>query len=291
MHFAMIAKILGLLIMVFSFTMLPPIIVSWWFQDGNSEAFFISYGVTLLLGIAIWMPFMRSKAELQTRDGFLVVTLFWTVLGIIGALPIGLTLDVSITDAVFESVSGLTTTGATVLSGLDSMPQSLLFWRQQLQWLGGMGVIVLAIAILPMLGIGGMQLYKAEIPGPMKESKLTPRIAETAKALWLLYLLVTILALAAFDFQLDLLQLWQVSLVLLIFTTLSLSIPATPGYVGTYHTAVLTALLLFHIDSNQARSFAIVLHLMNYLIYTPIGAWYLMKAGLSLDLANEENLP
>ena len=119
MHFAMIAKILGLLIMVFSFTMLPPIIVSWWFQDGNSEAFFISYGVTLLLGIAIWMPFMRSKAELQTRDGFLVVTLFWTVLGIIGALPIGLTLDVSITDAVFESVSGLTTTGATVLSGLD----------------------------------------------------------------------------------------------------------------------------------------------------------------------------
>ena len=192
MHLAMIAKILGLLIMVFSFTMLPPIAVSWWFKDGNSEAFFISYGVTLLLGISIWMPFMRSKAELQTRDGFLVVTLFWTVLGIIGALPIGLTLDISITDAVFESVSGLTTTGATVLSGLDNMPKSLLFWRQQLQWLGGMGVIVLAIAILPMLGIGGMQLYKAEIPGPMKESKLTPRIAETAKALWYVYLFVTI---------------------------------------------------------------------------------------------------
>lgn len=198
MHLTMIARILGLLMMVFSFTMLVPVMVSWWYQDANHASFFISFGITLVLGMLIWLPFMRARAELQTRDGFLVVTLFWTVLGVIGALPIMLTLDISFTDAVFESMSGLTTTGATVLSGLDDMPKSLLFYRQQLQWFGGMGVIVLAVAILPMLGIGGMQLYKAETPGPMKESKLTPRIAETAKALWYVYLVVTILCAVAY---------------------------------------------------------------------------------------------
>ena len=198
MHLTMIARILGLLMMVFSFTMLTPVMISWWYQDANYSPFFISFGVTLMLGMLIWLPFMRARAELQTRDGFLVVTLFWTVLGVIGALPIMLTLDISFTDAVFESMSGLTTTGATVLSGLDDMPKSFLFYRQQLHWLGGMGVIVLAVAILPMLGIGGMQLYKAETPGPMKESKLTPRIAETAKALWYVYLAVTILCAVAY---------------------------------------------------------------------------------------------
>lgn len=198
MHFSMIARILGLLMMVFSFTMLVPVLVSWWFQDGNYAPFFTSFGITLLMGMFIWLPFMRARAELQTRDGFLVVTLFWTVLGLIGALPIYLTLDVSYTDAAFESVSGLTTTGASVLTGLDEMPKSLLFYRQQLHWLGGMGVIVLAVAILPMLGVGGMQLYRAETPGPMKEAKLTPRIAETAKALWYVYFWITVLCALAY---------------------------------------------------------------------------------------------
>lgn len=199
MHFAMIARVLGLLMMVFSFTMLTPVLVSWWFQDGNYSPFFISFGLTLALGMLIWLPFLRARAELQTRDGFLVVTLFWTVLSIVGAFPILLTLDISFTDAVFESVSGLTTTGASVLTGLDQMPKSLLYYRQQLHWLGGMGVIVLAVAILPMLGIGGMQLYRAETPGPMKEAKLTPRIAETAKALWYVYLAVTIMCAVSFQ--------------------------------------------------------------------------------------------
>ena len=195
MHFALITKILGILLMVFSFTMAPPVAIAYWYNDGSEMAFLAAFAVIFLLGLGMWLPVWRHRAELQTRDGFLVVTLFWTVLGVIGGIPFlfNPALDISITDAVFESVSGLTTTGATVLSGLDALPKSLLFYRQQLQWLGGMGIIVLAIAILPMLGVGGMQLYKAETPGPMKEAKLTPRIAETAKALWFLYVAFTIL--------------------------------------------------------------------------------------------------
>ena len=120
--------------------------------------------------------------------------MFWTVLGVFGALPFLLSgqPSISITDSIFESMSGLTTTGATVISGLDNLPRSILYYRQQLQWLGGMGIIVLAVAVLPMLGIGGMQLYRAETPGPMKDNKLTPRITETAKALWYIYLALTV---------------------------------------------------------------------------------------------------
>ena len=136
----------------------------------------------------------RSKKDLRLRDGFLVVASFWTVLGTFGAAPLYFAdpLSLSFTDAVFESMSGLTTTGATVLTGLDSLPASILYYRQQLQWLGGMGIIVLAVAVLPMLGVGGMQLYRAEAPGPVKDTKLTPRITETAKALWYVYLAFTI---------------------------------------------------------------------------------------------------
>jgi trk system potassium uptake protein TrkH len=134
------------------------------------------------------------------RDGFIVVVMFWTVLSSIGALPFVLSPQtaMSVTDAVFESVSGLTTTGATVLIGIDDLPHSILYYRQQLQWLGGMGIIVLAVAVLPMLGIGGMQLYRAETPGPMKDAKLTPRITETAKALWYIYLGLTVLCTLAY---------------------------------------------------------------------------------------------
>ncbi len=192
MHLALIVKILGMLLMVFSITMLPPVLVAWLYEDGLQLPFLTAFTITFAIGLALWMMFFRVREELGVRDGFLVVTLFWTVLGLIGSLPFLLILKISPTDAVFESMSGLTTTGASVLSGLDYMAPSLLYYRQQLQWLGGMGVIVLAVAILPMLGVGGMQLYKAEIPGPMKESKLTPRIAETAKALWYVYLTVTV---------------------------------------------------------------------------------------------------
>ena len=128
------------------------------------------------------------------------MVLFWVVLGSVGAVPfiISDVPNMSVSEAFFESFSGLTTTGATVLTGLDNLPKAFLFYRQLLQWLGGMGIIVLAVAVLPLLGIGGMQLYRAEIPGPVKDNKVTPRIAETAKALWFIYLLLTSLCALAY---------------------------------------------------------------------------------------------
>ena len=151
-------------------------------------------------GLVLLLFTARTREELGTKDGFLVVTLFWAVLGTAGCLPLLLSsaVELSITDAVFESLSGLTTTGATVISGLDSLPKSILFYRQLLQWLGGLGIIVLAMALLPMLGVGGMQLYRAESPGPIKDRKLVPRLAETAKALWYIYFSLTIVCAIAY---------------------------------------------------------------------------------------------
>ncbi len=189
-----IQRILGLLLMVFSITMLPPILVGWIYTEGAAFAFIYSFFGLIVAGTMIWLPVYHEKNELRTRDGFLVVVLFWIVLSLAGALPLflGTNPHLTITDAIFESMSGLTTTGATVITGIDNLPKSVLFYRQQLQWLGGMGIIVLAVAILPMLGVGGMQLYRAESPGPIKDNKLTPRITETAKALWYIYLGLTI---------------------------------------------------------------------------------------------------
>lgn len=186
-------RILGLLLMLFSFTMLPPIIISLVFDDRSWLPFVKGFGLTLLAGLGLWLPVRKSRRDLRLRDGFLVVASFWAVLGTFGAGPLFFAElpAMSLTDAVFESMSGLTTTGATVLMGLDSLPESILYYRQQLQWLGGMGIIVLAVAVLPMLGVGGMQLYRAETPGPVKDTKLTPRIAETAKALWYVYVAFT----------------------------------------------------------------------------------------------------
>lgn len=193
MHIALILRILGMLLMMFSLTLFAPIAVSLWYADGVYPSFLLAFAVTIISGALMWMPVAKQKAELRTRDGFLITALFWLVLGLYGALPFLLAPnpELSITDAVFESLSGLTTTGATVITGLDYLPKSILFYRQQLQWLGGIGIIVIAVAILPMLGIGGMQLYRAETPGPVKDSKLTPRITETAKALTRIYVLLT----------------------------------------------------------------------------------------------------
>lgn len=174
--------------------MLPPIGVSMFYDDGHDYAFVGAFVITLATGFLIWLPVYRVRQDLRTRDGFLITVLFWVVLGMFGAVPLILSSSphLTVVDAVFESLSGLTTTGATVITGIDTLPKSILYYRQQLQWLGGMGIIVLAVAILPMLGIGGMQLYRAETPGPVKDSKLTPRITETAKALWYIYLSLTI---------------------------------------------------------------------------------------------------
>jgi len=194
MQLTVIQRILGLLLVVFSSTMLPPILVSWWYNDGAINAFIVAFVAILGTGVLLVAPVFNQRRELRLRDGFLVVVMFWLVLCLTGAVPLVLAEHphLSLTDAVFESFSGLTTTGATVITGLDDLPKSILWYRQQLQWLGGMGIIVLAVAVLPLLGIGGMQLYRAETPGPMKDTKLTPRIAETAKALWYIYLGLTI---------------------------------------------------------------------------------------------------
>jgi trk system potassium uptake protein TrkH len=194
MHLVLTSRILGILLMIFSLAMLPPILVAWIYGDGGIKSFGIAFGINVIAGFMLWYPARRYRKELSVRDGFLVTLLFWLVLALFGSFPLMLSDQpgLSFTDAFFESLSGLTTTGATVITGLDDLPHSILFYRQQLQWLGGMGIIVLAVAILPMLGIGGMQLYRAETPGPMKDSKLTPRITETAKALWYIYLSLTV---------------------------------------------------------------------------------------------------
>jgi trk system potassium uptake protein TrkH len=169
-------------------------VVSFLYMDSELVAFFYAFAITLVTGIVLWLPVKKQKKELRLRDGFIVIVLFWTVLSLFGAIPFILAEhpQVSFTDAVFESISGLTTTGSTVLAGLDNLPKSILYYRQQLQWLGGMGILVLAVAIMPMLGIGGIQLYRAETPGPIKDRRLTPRVTETAKALWYIYLSLTI---------------------------------------------------------------------------------------------------
>lgn len=192
---------LGLLMLLFSITMLPPMAVAWWY-DGTEvvQPFADAMGVMLVLGLLFWWPVRRYKVDLRNRDGFAVVVLFWVSLSLIGALPFMLSTKphMPLVDAVFETVSGLTTTGATVLSGLDTLPKSIVYYRAQLNFLGGMGIIVLAVALLPMLGVGGMQLYKAETPGPMKDEKLTPRITETAKNLWVIYVTLNVLCTLSF---------------------------------------------------------------------------------------------
>jgi trk system potassium uptake protein TrkH len=186
-----VVRVLALLIFMFGLTMLVPLGLSWFLRDGAESAFDEAALLTLGTGLGLWYATRNEKRDLTIRDGFLMVALVWTVLPIYAALPLVIQLDASFTDAYFEAVSGLTTTGATVFEGLDTLPVSINFWRTQLVWLGGMGLIVLAVAILPLLGIGGRQMFKAETPGPMKDSKMTPRLAQTAKGLWGVYALVT----------------------------------------------------------------------------------------------------
>ncbi len=194
MHFSTVSRILGVLLMLFSILAnLPSILVSILYSDSELSSFVTSLLITFFTGFILWILTLKSSVELRTRDGFLIVTLFWSVLGAFGALPFFFSdaMPLTITNAVFESISGLSTTGATVIVGLDDLPRSILFYRQQLQWLGGMGIVALAVAVLPMLGIGGMQLYRAESPGPVKNDNLVPRLAETAQALWYIYLALT----------------------------------------------------------------------------------------------------
>ncbi|MGR9012669.1 MAG: TrkH family potassium uptake protein, partial [Gammaproteobacteria bacterium] len=189
-----IINIFGLVTMGFSGLMVTCLLTSAIIDDGVATVFLRATLIALLSGALMFLPTIRIPKKVTRQTGFLLVAITWSITPVFCTLPLMLYLtDLSFVDAYFETVSSLTTTGATTLSGLDRLPMSINLWRHELQWIGGMGIIILAVAILPILGIGGMQLYKAESPGMVKESDLPPRIAQTAKALWLVYAGITLL--------------------------------------------------------------------------------------------------
>jgi len=189
MQTKLIFRIIGLLLALYSYTLLPPALIAVWLEDGQEKAFLYPFAVMWLVGAGLWLlAGMGMQArELHLRNGFIIVATFWVMLSSISAIPFYWTGELDFFQALFEAVSGFTTTGATVLRDIEQMPASILYYRQQLQFIGGLGVVVFAIAILPMLGIGGLQLYRAEAPGPMRDDKFTPRLAHSAKALLYIY--------------------------------------------------------------------------------------------------------
>ena len=182
-----VAHVFAMVMMVFAVTMLAPLIMAIWELDPALWSFVVSAFATFALGALLWLATRRFKRELKTRDGLMLVALTWIALPAVGGFPLWNYLPIDFTRAYFEAASGLTTTGGTVLSALEDLPRSINLWRHLLSWLGGMGILVLAVAIFPMLGVGGMQIYRADMPGPMKDSRLTPRIGQTAKLLWAVY--------------------------------------------------------------------------------------------------------
>ena len=203
MKINIVLKTIGLLLMVFSLTQIPPILIDFIYREGELFSFLISFVLTFIGGYLVWFFNRNTTQDFRIREGILIVVCFWVVLSLFGTLPFLLTdsiKDLTFASALFESMSGLTTTGATVLSQLDDLPKSILFYRQQLQWLGGIGIIVLAVAILPFLGVGGMELYHAEYSGISKD-RLTPKVRQTAIALWKIYLSLTILCALGYFFS------------------------------------------------------------------------------------------
>ncbi len=203
MKINIVLKTIGLLLMVFSLTQIPPILIDFIYREGEFFSFVISFVLTFIGGYLVWFFNRNTTQNFRIREGILIVVCFWVVLSLFGTLPFLLTdsiKDLTFASALFESMSGLTTTGATVLSQLDDLPKSILFYRQQLQWLGGIGIIVLAVAILPFLGVGGMELYHAEYSGISKD-RLTPKVRQTAIALWKIYLSLTILCALGYFFS------------------------------------------------------------------------------------------
>ncbi len=189
-----VLRVFALVLLVFALTMLVPALASWQGEDGALPAFLEGFAVTFGAALLLWLLTWRHREELRVRDGYLLVSMVWLLVPAFAALPLMRHLpQLGFTDAYFETVSGFTTTGATVLEGLDTLPFSINLWRSGLVFLGGMGLIVLAVAILPLLGVGGRQLFSAESPGPLKDTRLTPRMAQTAKGLWLVYLAMALL--------------------------------------------------------------------------------------------------
>lgn len=242
--YAPVQRIVGVLLIFLSLGFLPPLLFALINADGAATAFAVSILVVTVIGAALYWPVRKATRELRISDGFLVVVACWGAVCLAGAIPFVLALEASLADAVFESTSGITTTGATVFTGLAEMPISIRWYRQQLQWMGGLGIIVLAVAILPMLRVGGMQVYKAEATGPVKESRLTPRIAETAKALWLIYIGLTALCAAAY---------WAAGMSLFDAVTHAFSTIATAGFsthdasIGHFDSALIDWLVIFFV--------------------------------------------
>ena len=193
MRWRIILRIIGVLIFFFGLSMVFPLIVGLYYREPGVTAQLESLGITVISGLLLFMAFRKDKAEvISQREGMAIVAVGWTAVGLFGAIPFFLGgIHFTFTDAVFESVSGFTTTGASVLTNIEGLSKGLLFWRSFIQWLGGMGIIVLSVAILPFLGVGGMQLYKAEVPTPVPD-KLKPRIRDTAKILWKVYALISV---------------------------------------------------------------------------------------------------
>ncbi len=194
MNFSKIFRIIGILVFFLGLAMLAPLIVSLIYSDGSQLPFLYSLVIASGSGAIL---FLLTRVDdytfLNHKEGMAIVTLSWLGAGLFGCLPFLFSGSIgNITDAYFESISGFTTTGASILNDIESLPEAVLFWRSQIQWMGGMGIILLSIAILPVLRVGGMQLYKAEIPSPVVD-KLQPRITETARILWKVYLFITII--------------------------------------------------------------------------------------------------
>lgn len=199
MNQAKVLNFFGLLLIMFGVSFSVPLFVAVLYEESLVTVFGLGMSILVGLGFLSWFFTKNNKQELSLSDGFVITVLFWIVLSVSGSIPFIL-FGFSVVDSFFESMSGITTTGATVVTGLDDLPRSLLIYRQLLQWLGGMGLIVLAIAVMPLLGIGGGQLFKTQTPGPMSEQRLTPRITSTARALWSIYLVLTVLCIFAYRF-------------------------------------------------------------------------------------------
>jgi len=191
MNYKSILNLLGILLGIFSLSFIPPLILTYMYSESGGEVFLYSFLFFSIFGCAIWAATRQKNLTLNISDGFVITTLFWVVLACAGSVPFYF-FGLSVSDAIFESASGITTTGATTIVGLDNLPKSILLYRQLLQWIGGMGLIVLAVAVMPALGIGGGQLYKMELPGSHGNQKLTPKITDSAKALWKIYVGLTV---------------------------------------------------------------------------------------------------
>jgi trk system potassium uptake protein len=256
---AVVLNLLSVVVILFAIAMLLPLGVAFYMGDDAEGAYDLAIFATAFAGGVTWLLTRGARRDLQLRDGFLFVALVWTVLPFFGALPLLAYMpERSFTDLYFESMSGLTATGATVLSGLDYLPPSINFWRAELQWLGGMGIIVLAVAILPLLGVGGRQLLKAETPGPMKESQLTPRITETAKGLWIVYVTLTLACAWAYYWA----GMTGLDAVMHAFTTLGLggfsSHDASIGYWNSPRIEAVSVLFMLAAGINFATHFSVI---------------------------------